>query len=644
MKAEKYKYGFDKRASKLATLSPDGRLRVWETVSGKLCHEWTPPSTLQTTCSCLCWATNAEHTRSSRPKKEKKKNASLEDETKNELTLGTLQGSVLLLDTNTLEVKNVLINGHSERVNDVCYSAVREALYSCSSDKHIIEWSYPTMSIKSKWKADKCGIRKLEVSEDGSCLLTAARSIKLWNLETKQLLQRFTGHVNPVTSLMFVPVSHTKKSSDDCYFLSSAEEDQIVSAWHYDPTAHERGAVSCFMTPGDLVACDLLVTEEQQIQLGVACVDGRVNVFTHVLNGKMTKPINSSMDVQLVKQRNENTPQESIALLSLKLCSNDLSVLLIYGSPIRPTFEKMKLSSLENGSKLVREVANNLLSAEPNSTRSPKKLRSAIDKSVVIVSNAVIKSKFSDASNKTVDIKGQELTLEERLNASLASNTQIKKTKDNKNERPNAASLSQMLNQGIHSDDDKLIDNVLYKVQKETVVTSTVKRLSTDAVLTLINKVVNRIQHNPSRGYDLTIWIKTVMNVHMTYLISMPNLIERLSGLYQALESRTKVYPKLSRLHGRLDLLLTHVNHRQNTAENVNDVREPLLMMEDKDESDETETEDVERLLSDDDDDDVNGNSDDDDDDIESMNESSTSEKDPELSENEEIGSDMDDD
>ena len=61
--------------------------------------------------------------------------------------------------------------------------------------------------------------------------------------------------------------------------------------------------------------------------------------------------------------------------------------------------------------------------------------------------------------------------------------------RDNKNERPNAASLSQMLNQGIHSDDDKLIDNVLYKVQKETVVTSTVKRLSTDAVLTLINKV-----------------------------------------------------------------------------------------------------------------------------------------------------------
>ena len=33
-----------------------------------------------------------------------------------------------------------------------------------------------------------------------------------------------------------------------------------------------------------------------------------------------------------------------------------------------------------------------------------------------------------------------------------------------------------------------------------------------------------------------------------------------LSGLYQSLESRTKVYPKLSKLHGRLDLLLTHVS------------------------------------------------------------------------------------
>ena len=39
--------------------------------------------------------------------------------------------------------------GHDNRVNDVCWSDDDSTLYSCSNDKHIIEWN--TENGQRKW-------------------------------------------------------------------------------------------------------------------------------------------------------------------------------------------------------------------------------------------------------------------------------------------------------------------------------------------------------------------------------------------------------------------------------------------------------------------------------------------------------------
>lgn len=43
--------------------------------------------------------------------------------------------------------------------------------------------------IFSKWKADRHGVNSICVSPLGNCLLSAGRSIKLWDLETKKMLK-----------------------------------------------------------------------------------------------------------------------------------------------------------------------------------------------------------------------------------------------------------------------------------------------------------------------------------------------------------------------------------------------------------------------------------------------------------------------
>ena len=43
--------------------------------------------------------------------------------------------------------------------------------------------------LDSKWKADKHGVRCMRLGPKGSTLLSAGRSIKLWDLETKEALK-----------------------------------------------------------------------------------------------------------------------------------------------------------------------------------------------------------------------------------------------------------------------------------------------------------------------------------------------------------------------------------------------------------------------------------------------------------------------
>ena len=47
---------FDCNGRFLALLTPDGRLKLWDCTVGTLKHEYTSPSHLSTSCTCLRWS------------------------------------------------------------------------------------------------------------------------------------------------------------------------------------------------------------------------------------------------------------------------------------------------------------------------------------------------------------------------------------------------------------------------------------------------------------------------------------------------------------------------------------------------------------------------------------------------------------
>ena len=99
-------------------------------------------------------------------------------------------------------------------------------LFTAAEDKHIVEWNFKQKSVKCKWKSGKGKVTALTVLPGGKSLLSGERTIKWWDLETKQVIGTFTGHANQVNAL-----SCAKVTNETSYLFSSASGDDYLSVW-----------------------------------------------------------------------------------------------------------------------------------------------------------------------------------------------------------------------------------------------------------------------------------------------------------------------------------------------------------------------------------------------------------------------------
>ena len=75
-------------------------------------------------------------------------------------------------------------------------------------------------------------------------------------------------------------------------------------------------------------------------------------------------------------------------------------------------------------------------------------------------------------------------------------------------------------------------------------------------------------------GLVVAHWTKEVLRERASYLMTCPELMLRLSNIYETINTRTSTGNKLSRLHGKLDLMLAQVknhgiSHRSQITYNV---------------------------------------------------------------------------
>uniref|UniRef100_A0A9J8AVP9 WD repeat domain 43 n=1 Tax=Cyprinus carpio carpio TaxID=630221 RepID=A0A9J8AVP9_CYPCA len=559
----------------LALCAQDGRLRIWNTDSKTLQQEYVPSAHLSAACTCVTWGP-CRAVQEVPQRKRRKCEAGSTPEQSDLLALGTAAGSVLIYSTVKGDLHCTLEGGHSGPVNSVQWHPEDSVLYSGSDDTHIAEWDLQTGKVRCKWKADRSAVSSLCISPDGKLLLSAGMTIKMWNLETKEVYRKFTGHSTMVTTLCFATTR--PPDSNGMYFLSGAAHDRLLSVWQVRSDGKDKNSVVSFTLTDEPQHIDLQTSnsKDEAVRLAVVCKDGQLHLFEHFLNGPCKKPLSPVCSLQVSTMKGDSPVP--VPLLAAALCADRQNLMLAYGHHLQPVMEKTPFNTSERHVCLVRDV-HGTLSLSVDTAVSKVKTPVVNKQSKVLVPGLPgHKAPIKLTPNEAEKRKKTDSTTEERLE-------QIELSVEGRDAGKGSSSLQTdsfavLLVQGLESKDERILTKI-FQTKKEMLIKNTVARLPPSAVLPLLEEVFCH--------FDIVkYWFKAVLTQHTSYLSSLPDLVSQLGSIYHMIESRVKLYQQLTRLHGKLYLLMTQVA-TNNSAEKVGNISHKAQLVYEEESSDEEE-------------------------------------------------------
>ncbi|XP_076799929.1 WD repeat-containing protein 43-like [Clavelina lepadiformis] len=571
----------------LAVCSTDGVLHIWDVRSGQEKQQYTPASHLAASFTCLSWKIphHRDKQELNNPKKKKKKLKQKESqEDKLEfIALGTAVGDILLYNCLNGELVFKYSGGHSDKVNSIAWLN-ESTFYSCSDDQNIVEWDVTAQNHICKWKAEKREVYSICIGPHSKTILSAGKAIKLWDLKTKELLRRYAGHSTPVISLSTVSLpslsprqdASVLEALDGLYFLSAASEDRVLSAWQVRNTKHKKIALCSFLLPSEPVTFDILAPNIPDCPTYLLSLtqDGEVAIFCHALNGPLKKPLSPTRTIKVVT--------EDAVLLNIISATFDKKkdgdspvVIVAYGSDYNVAFEQINLADHElQDIVIIRKDPTKseiFMEEDKMKLREPIKNKYASSIAPGVPGHSV--GGISGKKRKKLPSVGEsQLTMEERLSAlSVEPPPVVKET----TLAPTADSFSVLLSQGLQSNDRDVLNQVLQH-GNETLIRNTVRQLPIHYIIPLVKELTGRLQGSPEKCLTFVKWLRAVLSCHTSYLMTFPDVVPLLSRLYQLMNVRTKTHGRLSRLEGKLDLVMSQIASRKDDEEE----QKPLAIFE----------------------------------------------------------------
>ncbi|RYP65653.1 hypothetical protein DL771_008205 [Monosporascus sp. 5C6A] len=140
-----------------------------------------------------------------------------------QLASASADETVKIWDTTTGKCLQTL-KGHGGRVHSVAFSTNSQRLASASDDKAIKIWDITAGKCIQTFEGHKDRVYSVIFSVDNQQLVSASvdKTVKIWNIATGKCLQTLKGHGGPVWSVAF---------SADNQQLASASDDGTVKIW-----------------------------------------------------------------------------------------------------------------------------------------------------------------------------------------------------------------------------------------------------------------------------------------------------------------------------------------------------------------------------------------------------------------------------
>lgn len=153
---------------------------------------------------------------------------------------------------------------------------------------------------------------------------------------------------------------------------------------------------------------------------------------------------------------------------------------------------------------------------------------------------------------------------------------------------PTGVSLSTVLTQSLKTNDSDMLESCFH-TQDVNTIRSTIQRLDSSLAATLLQKIAERISSRPGRYGRLLVWMQWVCVSHGGALAGQPELLKRISTLYQVVDQRSSSLSSLLTLKGKLDMLEAQLALRRaihNGQKGEDEDEEDVIYVEGQDDED----------------------------------------------------------
>ncbi|KAG6896742.1 hypothetical protein C0992_006404 [Termitomyces sp. T32_za158] len=603
------------------------RLRIYSTATGQSVAEYVVDSAR---VSAVTWGkfdpsegqNSSQNTELSPSKKKRRKRNSLaaEEEVQSVaievVILGLTDGSIIFFSPNHGRVLRTLAHP-SSTAEILAMDMIKKndgttTLWASGADGTLRLWNAKRNEIISSWKNDDrvpyTSLATLPSAEEGRMdVLAAHHTIRLLSTTTEitdgqkpKELASFIGHASSIRQLQW-DASQTPPTR----FISLAEADRFLYIWEVpEGSATEGKAFAAIPLDSDsrIFSFSLPTQSPTQKQtLLTLSASGKISLFP--IPSELSTSTSSKQKMPtLLSRSNLATSGEtpSAKIINAAFVSGDsgnIRVVRLVGG-IRPVFDVVRYlnSSGEFIPEVVLEDVRDTFVNDDQPLTSNQRYAEgsslAVGSGIDLGQNEEMDDLPLRDVDGNLDVDLAELSLGQRLTALSGEADQVVSESDEettvKSSRRRAKnditvvpanSLTRTLIQALHSSDTRLLETCLAH-SEQTLIRNTVRRLPPQLAVPLITACVERLGRgaragnmkgggggaSSQRGTGLITWIKTTLTVHSGHLMTIPDLVARLSGLHATLTSRLTLQESLLSLNGKLDMVISQIELRSSAA------------------------------------------------------------------------------
>ena len=598
-----------------ALVTKDGRLRVWETASGRLKQEYTEQNHLSNHYTCMVWA--GESSRAPKRPEKKKRKVAPDSAELGTILLGTGSGDIVVWNLKEGKVSlTISAYQNQQPVSSLALTADGSTVYATSTANCLAKrFDVRTGKFVAEVDVGKDGAERIAVDEEEKYFASGNATIKMWEPSSMTPIADLVGHARKISHLQF--------TADGKYLLSTATLDRFPALWNCQSAIVQRGegevlsdrsavdARQTFAMDTPPVCSDIMCGEGSDIYHLLAVSDsGRLNVWSWdavATEKKIAKKLKKRKKRKYEKEKiiparqAEGVTDPSTIIISARFCTANgkREIFTAYGSLAGPTFEKVpylagdtkeimakvpigvtaektasclihhsqsvdasKGMSNQNSGAHVAGMAENgaaswptdrtIVTDEDSDDNDDATLADRVD----LLSKQLEGHVDSDVDDDTNHASAMRSAAARA--ADIASTVEDESISMNV---PRARSLVKILEQALKVSDDALLEHCL-STSDENIIRETVEGLAHVCVAQFLTRVISKFESRPARAATLCLWIKSVVEKHAGYLTSSPDAVSALGSLHSTVDTRLGVFKRLLKLSGRLELILSQISNR----------------------------------------------------------------------------------